>query len=47
MYNDYNDQNRSDNEYHYSYRSDASGFQPQQTPVPLTPKKKNLSLIHI
>ena len=41
MYNDYNDQNRSDNEYHYSYRSDASGFQPQQTPVPLTPKKKN------
>ena len=41
MYNYYNDQNRSDNEYHYSYRSDASGFQPQQTPVPLTPKKKN------
>ena len=41
MYNDYNDQNRSDNEYHYSYRSDASGFQPQQTPLPLTPKKKN------
>ena len=30
MYNDYNDQNRSDYEYHYSYRSDSDGFQPQQ-----------------
>lgn len=39
MYNDYNDQNRSDYEYHYSYRSDGSGFQPEQTPVPVTPKK--------
>ena len=39
MYNDYNDQNRSDYEYHYSYRSDSSGFQPEQTPVPVTPKK--------
>ena len=29
MYNDYNDQNRSDSEYHYSYRSDDSGFQPE------------------
>ena len=28
-YNDYNDQNRSDYEYHYSYRSDSDGFQPQ------------------
>ena len=39
MYNDYNDQNRSDSEYHYSYRSDDSGFQPEQTPAPVTPKK--------
>lgn len=39
MYNDYNDQNRSDYEYHYSYRSDGSGFQPEQTPVPVTPEK--------
>ena len=41
MYNDYNDQNRSDNEYHYSYRSDASGFQPQafkiSIPLPQEP----------
>lgn len=40
MYNDYNDQNRSDYEYHYSYRSDSDGFQPQQAPVPFQPKKK-------
>ena len=39
MYNDYNDQNRSDYEYHYSYRSDAEGFQPQP-PAPIYPKKK-------
>ena len=41
MYNDYNnDQNRSAYEYHYSYRSDSDGFQPTQTPAPITPKKK-------
>ncbi len=39
MYNDYNDQNKNEYEYHYSYRSDSSGFQPEQTPVPVTPKK--------
>ena len=41
MYNDYNsDQNRNEYEYHYSYRSDSDGFQPAQTPAPITPKKK-------
>ncbi len=41
MYNDYNsDQNRSDYEYHYSYRSDGDGFQPVQPPAPIQPKKK-------
>ena len=45
MYNDYNDQNRSDYEYHYSYRSDSSGFQPEQTPVPVTPKKSRRGLV--
>ena len=40
MYNDYNsDQNRSDYEYHYSYRSDADGFR-AQPPMELKPKKK-------
>ncbi len=40
MYNDYNDQNRSDYEYHYSYRSDSDGFQPQQVPAAVPPKKR-------
>lgn len=40
MYPDYNsDQNRSDYEYHYSYRSDADGFRAAQTPAPIAPKK--------
>lgn len=39
MYNDYNDQNKNEYEYHYSYRSDSSGFQPEQTPVPAVQKK--------
>lgn len=41
MYQDYNsDQNRSDYEYHYSYRSDTDGFRAAQTPAPIAPKKK-------
>ena len=41
MYNDYNnDQNRSDYEYHYSYRSDGEGFQPAQSPAPMEVKPK-------
>ena len=44
MYNDYNnEQNRSDYEYHYSYRSDADGFQPT-TPVPAAPRKKKRAM---
>ena len=45
MYDDYNsyDQNQQPNvsgEYHYSYRSDAQGFQPTQVPAEIKPKKK-------
>lgn len=40
MYNDHNDQNRSDYEYHYSYCSDAGGSQPGQVPAVVTPKKR-------
>ena len=29
MYDNYNEQDRSSSEYHYSYRSDSDGFQPQ------------------
>ena len=39
MYNDYNDQNRSEYEYHYTYRSDSDGFQPQP-PAPIQARKK-------
>ena len=50
MYDDFN--NNNDNgqqpivsgEYHYSYRSDAQGFQPTQAPIPVKPKKKRLAL---
>lgn len=44
MYNDYNSQNRNEYEYHYSYRSDDSGFQPEQTAVPAVPKKSRRGL---
>ena len=40
MYNNLNGENRSDYEYHYSYRSDAGGFQPEQVPATVTPKKR-------
>ena len=41
MFEEYNNnqQPNTSGEYHYSYRSDSSGFQPEQTPVPVTPKK--------
>ena len=39
MYNDYNDQNRSEYEYHYIDLSDSDGFQPQP-PAPIQTRKK-------
>ncbi|MDE7221543.1 MAG: trypsin-like peptidase domain-containing protein [Oscillospiraceae bacterium] len=47
MYDDYNysgSQDQSSGEYHYSYRSDASGFQPQP-PAPVNPRKKRAGKI--
>ncbi|MDE7261220.1 MAG: trypsin-like peptidase domain-containing protein [Oscillospiraceae bacterium] len=43
MYDDFNHNSQQPNvsgEYHYSYRSDAQGFQPSQYPVESKPKKK-------
>jgi len=44
MYDDYNNYNNDQQpntggEYHYSYRSDAQGFQPSQVPAEIRPKK--------
>lgn len=40
MYNDYNDQNKLNGEYHYSYRTDGDGFQSQSPSPEIRPKKK-------
>lgn len=39
MYND-NDQNRSNYEYHYSYRPESGSFQPERMPIPRNPRKR-------
>ena len=41
MFEDYsnNQQSNTSGEYHYSYRSDAEGFQPSQVPMEVKPKK--------
>ena len=46
MYEEYNNNNNNNQqpntsgEYHYSYRSDAQGFQPAQFPAEIKPKKR-------
>ena len=40
MYHTDNDQNRSNYEYHYSYRPESGSFQPEWTPVPRKPQKR-------
>ena len=40
MYNNENDQNRSNYEYHYSYRPESGSFQPEWAPVPRKPGKR-------
>ncbi|MDE6996566.1 MAG: S1C family serine protease, partial [Oscillospiraceae bacterium] len=42
MFEDYNNSSQqpdTSGEYHYSYRSDAQGFQPSQMPAEIKPKK--------
>ena len=41
MYDNYNEQDRSGSEYHYSYRSDSDGFQPQTPSPEIKPPKRN------
>ena len=36
----YNDNDRENYEYHYSYRPESGSFQPSQTPARVKPKKK-------
>ncbi len=46
MYDDYNNEQRPvSGEYHYSYRSDAQGFQPTQFPAEFKPKKRRAGKI--
>ena len=41
MYDNYNEQDRSSSEYHYSYRSDSDGFQPQPPSPEVKPPRRN------
>ena len=49
MFEDYNNNNSQQpspsSEYHYSYRSDAQGFQPTQMPAEIKPKKRRAGKI--
>ena len=48
MYSEYDNNNQQQNassEYHYSYRSDAQGFQPSQMPAEIRPKKRKAGKI--